>query len=211
MSRPTTAARRYAEAAFEIAERDSTTDAWLLGLSSAAAVLGDEEVQSVVSNPAVPLARRLAVVRALVTVERLKEAGKVAISADLGLRDRLAVAGAGVDRRVGLQIINLVELLLRRGRIDQIGRIAEEYLRLYKTANGIATATITSAVALTEDEVASVRGRVEELTGSAVDLRVSIDPALIGGLTVQIGDRLIDASVRGRLERLREQIVQGVR
>jgi F-type H+-transporting ATPase subunit delta len=121
------------------------------------------------------------------------------------------VAGAGVDRRVGQQIINLVELLLRRGRIDQIDRIAEGYLRLYKKANGIATATITSSTMLTEDEVAAVRGRVEELTGSAVDLKMSIDPALIGGLTVQIGDRLIDASVRGRLERLREQIVQGVR
>lgn len=211
MARRTTAARRYAEAAFEIASRDGTTDAWLIGLSSAARVLGDPPVLAVVANPALPLANRLKAVRTLLTIERLREAASVAIGGDIRLRDRLAVAGAGLDRRVGAQIVNLVELLLQRGRIDQVGRIADEYQRLYKTANGIVTAAVSSATALTDDEIAAVRGRVEEMTGAAVDLRLDIEPALIGGLTVRIGDRLIDASVRGRLERLREQLVQGAR
>jgi F-type H+-transporting ATPase subunit delta len=211
MARRTTAARRYAEAAFEIASRDGTTDAWLIGLSSAARVLGDPQVMPVVANPALPLANRLSAVRTLLTIERLREAASVAIGGDMRLRDRLAVAGAGLDRRVGAQIVNLVELLLQRGRIDQVGRIADEYQRLFKAANGIVTAAVSSATALTDDEIAAVRGRVEEMTGAAVDLRLDIEPALIGGLTVRIGDRLIDASVRGRLERLREQLVQGAR
>jgi len=56
-----------------------------------------------------------------------------------------------------------------------------------------------------------VRRRVERMTGATVRLVSVVDPSLIGGLTLQVGDRLLDASVRGRLERLRSQLVAGSR
>jgi F0F1-type ATP synthase delta subunit len=49
------------------------------------------------------------------------------------------------------------------------------------------------------------------MTGASVQLRAEVDPDLIGGLTVRVGDQLLDASVRGRLERLRDQLVAGIR
>jgi F-type H+-transporting ATPase subunit delta len=70
-------------------------------------------------------------------------------------------------------------------------------------------ATATSASALTADEVRALTQRLEQETGGRVELDVEVDPTLLGGLVVRIGDRLIDGSVRSRLERLRNQLVSG--
>ena len=61
------------------------------------------------------------------------------------------------------------------------------------------------------NETAAIRTRVEAMAGSTVDLRTEVDPAILGGLTIQVGDRLLDASIRGRLERLRDQLHAGAR
>ena len=77
------------------------------------------------------------------------------------------------------------------------------------SATGIDPATATSAVPLGQEEVRAIATRLEAMTGGRVVARHDVDPAIIGGLTVRIGDRLIDASVRGRLERLRERLAAG--
>ena len=63
---------------------------------------------------------------------------------------------------------------------------------------------------LSQDETAAL-AKVAGMTGRTVDLRVEVDESLIGGITVRVGDTLYDASVRGRLERLRERLVAGAR
>ncbi len=92
-----------------------------------------------------------------------------------------------------------------------IPAIVGEYRRLLDRQRGVAAAIVTSAAPLSADETAAISARIEALTGTTVSLRTAVDPALIGGVTVRIGDRLIDASVRGRLERLRDRIVAGAR
>ena len=72
-------------------------------------------------------------------------------------------------------------------------------------------AVATAAMPLTADETEALQKKVAAMTGKTVDLRVEVDDALIGGLTVRVGDTLYDASVRGRLERLRERLVAGAR
>jgi F-type H+-transporting ATPase subunit delta len=74
---------------------------------------------------------------------------------------------------------------------------------------GVVEAVVTSAAPLTSEETTAIRQRVESMAGAAVDLRTAVDPSLIGGLTVKVGGRLLDASVRGRLERLRDQLIAG--
>ncbi|HSO28907.1 MAG TPA: F0F1 ATP synthase subunit delta [Candidatus Sulfomarinibacteraceae bacterium] len=177
MARPTTAGRRYAEAAFELAARDDAFDAWSDGLALAARFAGDEGVIRVVDNPSIAHADRLA------TVARL------------------------LDGRVTPGVLNLARLLARRGRFETLPAIAAEYTRLLNRRRGIVEAVVTSAQPLTAEETAALRARVEAMTGRAVSLREEIDAALIGGLTVRVGDELLDASVRGRLERLRHQLV----
>jgi F-type H+-transporting ATPase subunit delta len=176
-----TAARRYAEAAFELATRDKALDAYAEGLDLAAGTLGEGMAVEVLRNPAQPLKQRAEVVDGLLA------------------------------NRVPDQILKLVGLLVERGKVDRIGDVAREYHRLLNKERGIVEALATSAAPLSKDETAALQEKVAKMAGSTVDLRVEVDDALIGGLTVRVGDTLYDASVRGRLERLRERLVAGAR
>jgi F-type H+-transporting ATPase subunit delta len=104
---------------------------------------------------------------------------------------------------------NLVLLLVRRNRIGQLPRVAAEFRRLDDRRNGLTHATATSAAPLGAGEVRTITARLEELTGGRIALETDVDPSLLGGLVVRVGDRLIDGSVRGRLERLRGQLSAG--
>jgi F-type H+-transporting ATPase subunit delta len=179
VARRDTGARRYAEAAFEVASRDGTIEQWRSELEAASVVIGDERALVALANPALPIDQRSVAIGAL-------------------LKD---IASGPVQ--------NLIQLLLRRGRIEELGRVAAEFRRLDDRRQGITHATVTSAAPLTSDEVAALQTRLEQSTGGRVALDTQIDESLLGGLIVRIGDRLIDGSVRGRLERLRNQLISG--
>jgi F-type H+-transporting ATPase subunit delta len=181
MARPVAAARRYAEAAFEVALATDQLDRWAEDLAVAAELLARQDVAPVVHSPAVPLAQRQAIVAGL------------------------------LESRIQPGALRLVNLLVERGRVSIIARVAEEYARRLNAHRGVVMATVTSAVPLTADETAEIRVRVEAMAGASVELRTEVDPGLIGGLTVQVRDRLLDASIRGRLERLRDQLHAGGR
>jgi F-type H+-transporting ATPase subunit delta len=176
MARFTTASRRYAEAAFEIALRDGTVDAWRRELASVSADLGGEPVMRVLTNPALPFGRERVVTQAV---------------------------GSLVSRPV----LNLVLLLLRRGLIELLPRISAEFKRLDDRRVGITPAIAISAAPLEAAEVIALTSRLEQLTSGRVELDLQVDPSILGGLVVRVGDRLIDGSVRGRLERLRSRLV----
>lgn len=179
MARRESAARRYAEAAFSVAMRDGTVETWRSELESAATIVAEERIGRALANPSIPLATRV------------------------------ATAQETFGRLVGRQTLNLIGLMLRRGRIEELPRLAAEFRRLDDERQGITHATATSASALTADEVRALTQRLEQETGGRVELDVEVDPSLLGGLVVRVGDRLIDGSVRSRLERLRNQLVSG--
>jgi F-type H+-transporting ATPase subunit delta len=110
---------------------------------------------------------------------------------------------------VARPVLNLIGLMIRRGRVDELPRVAAEFRRLDNARQGITIATATSAAPLAKDEIKALTQRMEKFTGGRVELEVQVDPSLLGGLVVRVGDRLIDGSVRGRLERLRNQLVSG--
>lgn len=178
MAGSSTAARRYAEAAFEVGLRDGTVDAWRRELDAAAGIIGDPTVLRTLENPAIPLETRTDLLSAL-------------------------------KPSVSQPVLNLILLLVRRGRIGTLSLVAAEFRRLDDRRNGVTVASATSASALDSGEVAALTQQLEELTGGRVELTLQIDPSLLGGLVVRVGDRLIDGSVRGRLERLRTQLVSG--
>ncbi len=176
MARQSSAARRYAEAAFQLAERDDALDAWADGLALAAQLLADEAVLRVVDSPARPFEERNAL------IERL------------------------LKGRTPEGVMKLAALLAQKGRIDRLPDVAAEYRRLLDRQRGVVEARVTTAAALSAAETERVRDWITRLTGQTVELDVTIDDGLIGGLTVRVGDTLLDASVRGRLERLRNQL-----
>ncbi len=181
MPRPTTASRRYAEAAFEVAQRDDALDKWGKELAVAAQLVGDERVSGIVGDPSRPIA------------------------------DRREIIGKLLGRRVSDAVRRLVTLLAERSRLELLPAIAAEYAALLKRQRGIVTAVVTSAATLTRDETTALEQRLRKMTGADVEVEQLVDESLIGGLTVRIGDQLLDASVRGRLERLRNELVAGVR
>jgi F-type H+-transporting ATPase subunit delta len=211
MARHSTAARRYAEAAFEIARRDGTEDAWQVALEAAAQVLGSADGLRIVENPAIPLPQRLNAVRAVLGAETIGSVVDGLLAGRGSLGATAEAIRAAIARPVGAQLSNLVGVLVARRRVSLLPAIVGEYGRLLDRQRGVAAAIVTSASPLSADETAAISARIEALIGTTVSLRTTVDPDLIGGVTVRIGDRLIDASVRGRLERLRDRIVAGAR
>jgi len=205
--RPTTAARRYAEAAFELAARDRTYDAWLAALTAAAEALSDAAVLRIVDNPAIPLRERQGAVASIIdgpAFDRLLEASAARLPAP---EADPTVIRRQVAERVGRQVARLLALLVERRRVALLPRVADAYRRLLYDRRGIVEAEVASAAPLTDGERDALRGHLERLAGRRVELRERLDPSLLGGLVVRIGDRLYDASVRGRLERLRTQLL----
>ena len=148
-----------------------------------------------------------------------RELEQAAAITDGQLMDVLANPALPLDQRLtaadrvlaGLSqpVRNIVFLLIRRRRIEQLPRVAAEFVRLDDRRNGITHATATSAAPLTDLEVRALTARLEQMTGGTIALTTDIDEGLLGGLVVRVGDRLIDGSLRGRLERLRQQLAAG--
>jgi F-type H+-transporting ATPase subunit delta len=104
------------------------------------------------------------------------------------------------------EALNMVRLLLHKGRFSMAPQIAEHYAELLNDLRGIATAEVVSAVPLSRSEVEAVGRRLSTMTGRKVVVKPSVDPSILGGIVARIGDQLIDASVKGRLESLRRQL-----
>lgn len=101
---------------------------------------------------------------------------------------------------------NFLRLLVARGRLDLAPEILIALRERVDQARGVVTAHVTSAVELDAALEQVLAERLARHTGRQVRLEVSVDPELIGGIVAQIGDELIDDSVRGRLRRLRERL-----
>ena len=102
---------------------------------------------------------------------------------------------------------NFLALLTRRGRLDLIPPIVAEFRQLVQEARGVETATVTTAVPIDERQMSLIASRLTQRVGKAVQIEARVDPSIIGGVVAQIGDDVIDGSVRGRLERLRRSLM----
>jgi F-type H+-transporting ATPase subunit delta len=176
---PATTARRYAEAVFEIAQRDGTVEEWLRQLDTAAAAVSNDDIVRQLENPSVPFDERHDAFKGLFATRMLEP------------------------------LDNLLAIVLRRRMLQLVPGIAREYRRLYNVHAGIVEATATSAAPLEQSEVDALRGRLETMTKKKIELRLAVDPALLGGIQVRMGDLLLDGSVRRKLEQLRERITSG--
>jgi len=106
---------------------------------------------------------------------------------------------------------NFLLLLAEKNRAGEIEEIAREFDRLVAQAEGILDVELTTAVELSEQEARDVIGQIEKASGRKVEATQRVDPDLIGGLVLKAGSLEVDSSVRGRLDRLRHELVQGAR
>lgn len=126
----------------------------------------------------------------------------------LPLARRLEVANTGVANEPQ-PIRALVALLVRRARVALLPAVAATYGDLVDRRAGIAKAKITTPVALDEAQRSAFVQRLERSSGKMLRATFAVDPSLLGGAKVQVGDHLIDGSIRAQLERLRTQLAAG--
>jgi F-type H+-transporting ATPase subunit delta len=101
---------------------------------------------------------------------------------------------------------NFLLVLVDKGRTGQLEEIAREFERLVAEHEGIVHAELTTAVELSDDEARELLEQIEKSSGRKVEATRKVDPGLIGGIVLQVGSHRLDASVRGRLERLRREL-----
>ncbi len=117
----------------------------------------------------------------------------------------------GVDRLVSgadEHTVNFLKLLAERHRMPVLARIRRVFNGLWAEENQLLPVSVTSAVELDEGLVKDIGKRIEEQTGKRVELSSKVDPDVLGGLVVRVGNMVLDASVRNRLEQLRKQVTK---
>jgi F-type H+-transporting ATPase subunit delta len=103
---------------------------------------------------------------------------------------------------------NFLLLLAEKGRAGELDEIAHEFERLIAREERRLSVELTTARELTDDEAKAIVAQIEQAAGRTVEATRSVDPALLGGIVLQAGSFRADASVRGRLERLRQTLVR---
>ena len=104
--------------------------------------------------------------------------------------------------------LNFLELLLEKHRMPVIHRIRRDYDELWREENKLLPVEVTSAVELDASTVKGIGTRIEEQTGRKVELTSSVRPDILGGIVVRVGNQVLDASIRNRLDTLRRQVVR---
>jgi F-type H+-transporting ATPase subunit delta len=105
-------------------------------------------------------------------------------------------------------IVNFLETLLERHRMPVIFRIRAEYGRLWDRENQTLPVEVTSAVGLDDATVKSIGERIGQQTGQRVELTSTVDPAILGGIVLRVGNSILDASIKHRLDQLRKHVAQ---
>jgi F-type H+-transporting ATPase subunit delta len=170
------AAKRYGQAAFDVANEHGLVDQWETDLTMITDILKDPGTMDYFQSPAV---RRSAKEEAL--RQMLPNENQVLLR-------------------------NLLLLLLERRRFQQIHDVAAVFQELVLEQRGIAVARVSTAIELTEEEQELVRLRLSVILGKQVEILPQVNPEIIGGIVAQIGDDLFDGSVRTQLASLKRRL-----
>ncbi|MDR2637210.1 MAG: F0F1 ATP synthase subunit delta [Zoogloeaceae bacterium] len=171
MSETVTVARPYAEAAFRAAKEGGALDAWNAGLQQLALAAHDERVADLIDDPALSVERVAGFFVAL--------SGKAGERPDFG---------------------NFVHVLAENGRLTLLPEIAGLFAAQRSAEEGVREATVTSAFPLSKADLEALLPRLEAHFKTKLTPSVTVDADLIGGVRVEVGDQVLDASVRGKLD-----------
>lgn len=174
MAESVTIARPYAQAVFRLALESRSLAAWSDRLQRLAAIAQDPEMALVVGNPKFS-AQQVADLFVSLSGESDNSPGKQ-------------------------QLVSFIGLLAQNERLDVLTQIQEIYEQLKSAEEGVKDAVITSAYPLDDAQLKNLMSQLETHFGSKLQPHVEVDEALIGGVKVAVGDQVLDASVRGKLD-----------
>jgi len=168
-------ASRYAEALFDLAQQQGKTEEWGQQLSALAAVLvATPDLQTVLTHPEITLPRKQ---------EILREAFK---------------------SRVAPEILGMLSLLIQRSHDPDLATLHDIFQELWDEARQVVPVTVTTAVPLSDGQRSTLLDTLVRRLGVTVQLEPRVDPDIIAGMIVRMGDRVIDASASTTLSALRE-------
>jgi F-type H+-transporting ATPase subunit delta len=170
MAETRTIARPYAEAVFKSAKTSGSLPVWSEMLQLLAAIAMDEQIKVLIGNPKVP-PKRLGELLLGICGDKLTDEGR-----------------------------NFVLLLAENGRIEVLPEVSEMFEQLKTRHDGVLDAKVTSAFAMSDAQLKDLVADLEARFKRKIEAKVSIDPELIGGVKVEVGDEVLDASVRAKLE-----------
>jgi F-type H+-transporting ATPase subunit delta len=105
-------------------------------------------------------------------------------------------------------VVNFLELLLEKHRMPAIFRIRREFHELWERENRLLPVQVTSAIELDESTVQQIGDAIGKQTGQRIELTSQVDPDILGGIVLRVGNSILDASIRNRLEQLRKQVAK---
>ena len=106
-------------------------------------------------------------------------------------------------------LMNFLNLLIEKHRMPLIFRVRRDFDQRWEEHNRMLAVSVTSAIALDEATVSQIGDRIGERTGRSVTLTSIVDPDILGGIVLRVGNSILDASIRNRLEQLRKQVARG--
>ncbi len=131
------------------------------------------------------------------------ELGEAMASPVLEIESKKAALEKIFEKKVTPSFLNLLKLLADRQRIGLLNLVLERLLELYREQRNIALATVTSASALNDQQQSDLLKKVQKIAGTDnLELNLNVDPALIGGFIVNVGSKVIDASLAGQVRRM---------
>lgn len=166
--------RTYAQALFELAvEEDKTTSFMDEASALLEVVRTDEEFARFMSHPKIPT------------------------------EDKIGVVKNALEGRVSKELVGFVVTVIEKDRYNEIEAILEDFIAQVKEYNHIGTASITTAIALGEKEKNDIETRLLATTDyRTIECAYKVDAGLIGGMVIKMGDRVVDSSIRTKLEKL---------
>jgi F-type H+-transporting ATPase subunit delta len=176
MAEPATIARPYAEAAFALARDQNALPVWSEVLRLAAAIVGDERVAQALDNP------------------RLDAPAKESLL--------LSIGGDRFDHEAR----NFIRVLVEAERVALLPQIFAMFETLKDEAESTAKATIESAFEVSDAQLAELKGALERRFGKKIETSVIVNPDLLGGARVTVGDAVLDGSVQAKLAAMRAQL-----
>lgn len=183
MAELSTLARPYAKAAFDYAKEHNAIKEWESFLSTASQVATDEGFSALLTNPAISATQR----------------SRTLLDVCVSLQGGVAVTSP-------VALTNFITQLSEHDRLALLPEIHSYYSKLLSQELNVIDAYVTSAYPLTEEQRKTLQESLAISTGSIVLLHEEVDPALLGGATIKVGDKFTDGSVRGKLKQLKTQL-----
>lgn len=193
-----TLARPYAKAAFDYAKEHHAANEWQDYLNVMNAIVSDKAFADYINNPAVAAQAKVATLKDLYNQSSPEDSNTVFKTLSTAIE-----GGAQADSNA---FVNFLTQLAEQDRLALLPSINERFGLLKAADAKEVHAYVTSAYPLTQVQEQLIEHRLATSLGANVVLHVNVDPALIAGVTIKVGDKVIDDSVRGKLKQLKTQL-----